>query len=140
MSLGQPLLRSVPLVFVLALLVLQGCRRKSAAPPAPPAAEASVTAPATSATGSPPAVTAPSAKPASEPRDELPTAPNDASLRYPVHKELTGAVHLYLNDYQKLPASFDVLVKGKYLKTMPKPPPGKHFALDRNRTQVVILD
>lgn len=70
----------------------------------------------------------------------MPTAPNDASLRFPVHKELTGAIHLYHMDHSKLPASFEVLVKTKYLKAMPAPPPGKRFALDRNRMQVVILD
>lgn len=33
-----------------------------------------------------------------------------------------------------------MLVKEKYLKAMPKPPPGKRFAVDRNRLQVVITD
>lgn len=70
----------------------------------------------------------------------LPTAPNDSSLRFPIQKELTGAIHLYLMDHQKMPADFDALVKGKYIKAMPKPPAGKRFAVDRNRMQVVILD
>lgn len=39
-----------------------------------------------------------------------------------------------------MPADFETLVREKYLKAMPKPPPGKRFALDRNRMQVVIMD
>ncbi|NDE97831.1 MAG: hypothetical protein EB034_06075 [Verrucomicrobia bacterium] len=39
-----------------------------------------------------------------------------------------------------LKTDFETLVKGKYLKALPKPPPGKRFALDRNRMQVVVLD
>jgi hypothetical protein len=72
--------------------------------------------------------------------DRLPTAPNDSSLRLPIHQELTGAIHLYQMDHQKMPADFGALVKEKYLKAMPKPPPGKRFGLDRNRMQVVIMD
>lgn len=72
--------------------------------------------------------------------ERLPTAPKDSSLRLPVQQELTSALHLFRNDYQKLPPDFETLVKLRYLKAMPQPPPGKHFALDRNRLQVVILD
>ncbi len=72
--------------------------------------------------------------------ERLPTAPKDSSLQFPIQQELTGALHLFRNDYQKLPPDFETLVKLRYLKAMPQPPPGKHFALDRNRLQVVILD
>jgi len=72
--------------------------------------------------------------------DRLPSAPNDSSLRLPVHQELTSAVHLFETDHRRLPPDFETLVKLKYLPAMPKPPPGKRFALDRNRLQVVIMD
>lgn len=72
--------------------------------------------------------------------DRLPTAPNGSSLRLPVHQELTGAVHLFETDHRRLPPDFETLVTMRYLEAMPKPPPGKRFALDRNRLQVVIMD
>jgi hypothetical protein len=72
--------------------------------------------------------------------DRLPTAPDDSSLRLPIHQELTSAVHLFQTDYRKLPPDFETLVKMKYLPALPKPPTGKRFALDRKRTQVVIMD
>lgn len=132
---------NLPFPAGLALILLftaSACRRKRdpapvAAPPDAPVASATAAkAPATS--------TAPAAKPAESPSDSLPTAPPDASLRYPVNKELTGAIHLYLTDYRKMPPDFETLVKEKYLKAMPQAPAGKHFALDRNRMQVVLLD
>ncbi|MBI3877215.1 MAG: hypothetical protein HY300_14875 [Verrucomicrobia bacterium] len=61
-------------------------------------------------------------------------------MRFPIHKDLTSAVHLYQMDHRKMPDDFAVLVKEKYLKTVPQPPPGKRFGLDRRRLQVVILD
>ncbi len=122
------------------LLATFGCRR-SAAPPTPdepatesPASGEPVPAPPPSANRTARPVAAPTDK------DQLPTAPADASLRLPIEQHLTGAIHLYLNDHQKLPTDFATLVREKYLKALPKPPPGKRFALDRNRMQVVILD
>lgn len=122
------------------LVFLPGCRRKSPSTPVAPAETPVAPAPAAPATPVAPGAGRPAAKPPEAPVDQLPTAPNDASLRFPVHKELTGAIHLYNTDYRKLPASFEVLVKEKYLKAMPAPPPGKRFALDRNRMQVVIME
>lgn len=72
--------------------------------------------------------------------DLLPTAPKDSSIHFPVQKEITGAIHLYSMDNHKLPADFQTLVTEKYLPALPKPPPGKRFALDRNRMQVVVID
>lgn len=94
---------------------MPGCRRKPDTAPQPSAASESLP-------------------------DRLPTAANDSSLRLPIHQELTDAVHLYNTDHRKLPPDFETLVKEKYLKAMPNPPPGKRFALDRNRLQVVITD
>lgn len=133
-------IRRALLLVLLALVVVQGCRRKSVGPPVEPPAVPSPTP----ATQSSPAGQAPPATPVARPKDavldRLPTAPNDSSLRLPTDQGLTGAIHLYVTDHQKLPLDFETLVKEKYLKTMPKPPPGKRFALDRNRLQVVITD
>lgn len=134
--------RHALLVGMVILVALSGCRRRSTAPPAasapeetqPPAAHPSATSKPAAAPASP------ATKSEAIVPDRLPTAPNDSSARFPIQQELTSAVHLYLNDYQKLPADLETLVKEKYLKTMPKPPPGKRFALDRNRLQVVIMD
>lgn len=132
----------VLLVGLTTLVALAGCRRKPPAAPVTPAAEESSAAPAKSppAAGPGSARTATVTQPEQPAADRLPTAPPDSSLRLPVQQELTGAVHLYLTDFQRLPADFETLVKGKYLKAMPKPPPGKRFALDRNRMQVVVMD
>lgn len=105
---------TIPLLLVIALAPFGGCRKKA---PPPPAEVVDENAP-----------------------DRLPTAPNDSSSRLPIHQELTSAVHLFQTDYRKLPPDFETLVKMKYLPAMPKPPPGKRFALDRNRLQVVIMD
>lgn len=118
--------RTVLMVALAGLVVTQGCRRKPAASATEPVAEA------------PPVPAVADAKESSP--DRLPTAPNDSSLRLPIHQELTGAIHLYQMDHQKMPPDFDTLVRAKYLKAMPKPPPGKRFAVDRNRMQVVITD
>ncbi len=121
------------------LVGLFGCRRKpSAMLPVSATEEAAPKPPTVSVPGPVPAPSAPKSEKLSE--DRFATAPPDSSLRFPIQQELTGAIHLYLMDYQKMPADFETLVKGKYLKAMPKPPPGKRFALDRNRMQVVILD
>ena len=138
------LLQKVVLLLVpVALMVSQGgCRRKPPALPAAPVAEESpAPAPQSPAATQPGTASSPPAAQRVEPvPDRLPTAPNDSSARLPIQQELTSAVHLYLTDYQKLPPDFATLVKGKYLPAMPKPPPGKRFALDRNRMQVVIMD
>lgn len=39
-----------------------------------------------------------------------------------------------------MPTDFSVLVAQKYLKTLPSPPAGKRFALDRPHMQVVVID
>ena len=103
------------LLILTAALACSGCRRKPALVPEPSTASEALP-------------------------DRLPDAPNDSSLRLPIHQELTGAVHLYRTDHGKLPPDLETLVKEKYLKTLPTPPPGKRFAVDRNRLQVVITD
>ncbi len=123
------------ILMALCLAVLgPACRRKRVVPIEPPS-EGVASAPAQ-------AQTEPKTKGGSPPPavDSIPTAPPDSSLRLPIHQELTGAVHLYLNDHQKLPSDFATLVRERYLPALPKPPTGKRFALDRNRTQVVIID
>ena len=123
------------------LMAVFGCRRKSPAlPPVPAAEEAPVAAAKAPSASSPATPHSPAGKAEQPPADRLPTAPPNSSIRLPIHQELTGAVHLYQTDHQKLPPDFETLVKEKYLKAMPKPPPGKRFAVDRNRLQVVITD
>lgn len=122
------------------LFTLSGCRRETTPPPPllPPAAAPPKVEPA-AAPAPTTAISTPA--PAEQPiRDRLPAAPDDSSLRFPVQKELTSAVHLYQMDHQQLPVDFTVLVKEKYLKAMPAPPPGKRFGLDRRRLQVVVMD
>lgn len=134
--------RIVLLAMLVCLMVSQGCRRKPSNTSAAPASEeASASLPQSSETAKP-RPGSPVGKPGAEQAipDRLPTAPNDSALRFPIQQELTGAIHLYSMDKQKMPADFETLVKEKYLKAMPKAPPGKRFALDRNRMQVVILD
>ena len=125
-------MRPLPLLSLLGIGLLlttqPACRRKSTVPPPPVPAEQPA-APAESA----PASTAPAV-------DRLPTAPPNSSLQLPVQKELTGALHLYQMDHHKLPVDFQTLVKDKYVKGLPSPPPGKHLALDRSRMQVVFAD
>lgn len=126
---------------VITLVVVQGCRRKPATPQSELAAEAPKNEEAhPSATSKQPVAATSTVSPKQPAPDRLPTAPNDSSLRLPIHQELTGAIHLYQMDNRKMPADFDALIKAKYLKAMPQPPPGKRFALDRNRMQVVITD
>ena len=106
----------LPLILIVAALgTTPGCRRQPVNAPTPSAASEALP-------------------------DRLPNAPDDASLRMPIHQELTGAVHLYRTDHGKLPPDFETLVREKYIKTMPTPPPGKRFAVDRNRLQVVVMD
>jgi hypothetical protein len=149
MSRGSPSLRVFPITAAVALLVFvwAGCAPKvPVVAPAQPAAAAPVAETPPEASPKSPSASAPetaasSASATSEkPEDSLPTAPPDSSLKFPVQKDLTTAIHLYITDNQKLPPNFDALVKGRYVKAMPKPPAGKRFALDRNRTQVVIID
>ncbi len=117
MSQGRKPLLLVMLMSVAMLVSMSACRRK-------------------------PTSSAPTASPGEQTpaKDHLPTAPTDSSLRFPIQQELTGAIHLYQTDFRKLPPDFETLVKGNYLKVMPTPPPGKRFAVDRNRLQVVVMD
>lgn len=139
MGVNMKTLVFVALVGGMAFLA-SGCRRKREAPAAPGSVPVASTEAAAAAQPQSPA-TPPAQRKAPAPApDFLPTAPPDASLRLPVQQELTGAIHLYQMDHQKLPADFATLVREKYLPALPKPPAGKRFALDRNRLQVVIMD
>ncbi|NBV23116.1 MAG: hypothetical protein EBS05_14510 [Proteobacteria bacterium] len=72
--------------------------------------------------------------------DQIPSAPPNSSKTNPVDRTLTEALQRYNEANGKMPADFSVLVAQKYLKSMPTPPPGKRFALDRPHMQVVIID
>ena len=127
----------LPILFLM-VLALPACHKEPPPPPAPPV---KVSAPPPKAEPPPPVTAvAPAATPQEPILDRLPAAPDDSSLKNPVHKELTSAVHLYNMDNRRMPQDFNTLVKEKYIKAMPQPPPGKRFALDRRRMQVVIVD
>lgn len=72
--------------------------------------------------------------------DLLPTAPPGSARTSPVDRKLTEALHHYLEAHSKLPQDFGALITAKILKEVPKPPPGKRFAIDRQNLQVVIID
>ena len=72
--------------------------------------------------------------------DSFPTAPPGSSRTSPVDRKLTEALHYYLAAHNKLPQDFGALITAKILKEVPKPPPGKRFAIDRQNLQVVIID
>lgn len=72
--------------------------------------------------------------------DQIPTAPPNSSKIAPVDRTLTEALQRYNEANGKMPTDFSVLVAQKYLKTLPSPPAGKRFALDRPHMQVVVID
>ncbi len=72
--------------------------------------------------------------------DLLPTAPPGSAKTNPVDRKLTEALHHYLEAKNKLPQDFGALITARILKEVPKPPPGKRFAIDRQNLQVVIID
>jgi hypothetical protein len=71
--------------------------------------------------------------------DRIPTAPPNSSKSFPVDRALTEALQRYNEANGKMPETFQVLVAEKYLKTLPTPPPGKKYALDRPHMQVVLM-
>jgi hypothetical protein len=140
-------MRGKKLLAVLSLVVLAAlpsCGRKPVVPAdSAPKKQTGVSVQEEAAPQPPPAAANPEPA-AEEPKekvdDNLPTAPPDSALRFPIHKDLTTALHLYVMDNRKMPANFETLVKERYVKEAPKAPPGKHFAVDRRRMQVVIID
>lgn len=138
---------SIGIVAPLLLAVIMGlsaCGKKedpapSAAPERPSAGVSVQEQPPAPPPPTPDGTEAPAAPVEEKVEDGMPTAPEDAALKYPVSKEMTDAIHLYVLDNRKMPASFQVLLNDRYVQSI-KPPPGKKFALDRKRQRVVIMD
>lgn len=88
----------------------------------------------------PPAAAANPDVPAAPPvTDKLPTAAGEVT-QAPIQLPLTEALHRYLEANGRMPQDFNQLVVTKFIKQVPTPPPGKKFAIDRQRLQVVIVD
>ncbi len=114
------------LLLLAAAGLLMGCNKPkpSETPPA------SIAAP-------PQTTPAPAALPA-------PTAPT-ADVLVPTESDiglatLNKAVNAYTMGMLKEPQTLDDLVKAGYVKKMPSPPPGKKFALNANKTAVVLVN
>lgn len=155
-------MRVTPLMLVKAsvviAVVLAGCKPEEPPPPVPKvkAKDADLNSQELlpNNASSPPSVPRPTpvaATPAGAPpttqnpglekiEDLLPTAPPGSAKTNPVDRKLTEALHHYLEAKNKLPQDFGALITAKILKEVPKPPPGKRFAIDRQNLQVVIID
>lgn len=137
--------RLLPLLLLVSLVVFSpGCRRRSqtAAPSTPPADTATPT-PANPSGSAAPVANA-SALPATQNPpaievDRLPTAPPGSSRTLPTNLPLTEALQRHMEATGKFPSDFNALVTGKYISSLPQPPAGKRFAVDRANLQVVII-
>jgi len=135
---------SLPALAWLAVLILSGCGKSPESNPPPakdkPPVAANVENPSTPAAPSPAAVTEPPPMPVPSPNDNLPTASGGAVDASPINLPLTEALQRYLEANSKLPRDFQTLVTSKFIKEVPKAPPGKKFAIDRRRLQVVLVE
>ncbi|MCS7337321.1 MAG: hypothetical protein NZ739_03675 [Verrucomicrobiae bacterium] len=52
--------------------------------------------------------------------------------------ELTHALRKFSVENRRVPASLDELLRAGYLRAIPTPPPGKKFAIDPKRVEVVL--
>jgi hypothetical protein len=127
-------MRLLLLSFVLGSLCLAGCVKSKPAPPAftpadPPAPAPSMEAPAPPTDAPPaPSLAAPPSPDSPEPKEE------------PSITALNEAVNAYIMGELKEPKSLEDLVKAGVIKRLPTPPPGKKFALNANRTQVILVN
>jgi len=91
--------------------------------------------------------------PASQPAAEQPSAPpptadaapatGDApapEAEDPSLEALNKSLTAYIMGQLKEPTTLEELVKAGYIKRLPQPPPGKKFALNGNRTAVVLVN
>lgn len=53
--------------------------------------------------------------------------------------ELTQAVRRYGMEKRKVPATVEEVMGAGYIRTMPAPPVGKKFAIDKERMEVVLV-
>lgn len=52
--------------------------------------------------------------------------------------QLTQALRKYSVEHRRVPASLSEVISAGYVNTLPKPPPGKQFAIDKDHVQVVL--
>jgi hypothetical protein len=134
-------------------LAASGCGKKQAAPPPPAgAAVPSQTADQTQSPDpagagmptpqSPPAgaptvqSAAASTQPATPTEQPVPVAAGDYSA---VLSSLTQGLRRYGVEKQRVPASLNEVIAAGYIQAMPQPPPGRKFALDAKRMEVVLV-
>lgn len=139
---------------VLPIVLTSACRKRSTPPgantnpaesPAAPAQTAAPGATSPAPSSAPPQPTSAPRQPAGAPGadrvdDRIPSAPPHSSKTNPVDRALTEALQRYNEANGKMPDSFQVLVTEKYLKALPTPPAGKHYAIDRPHMQVVLIN
>jgi hypothetical protein len=53
--------------------------------------------------------------------------------------DLTQALRKYSFEHRQVPKSFAEVVAAGYVTSMPQPPPGKKFEIDRKTAQVVLV-
>ena len=54
--------------------------------------------------------------------------------------QLTQAVRKYGAEKQRVPASLNEVVSAGYVRAMPQPPPGKKFAINPKRMEVILVN
>jgi hypothetical protein len=119
---------------VLAVICLVGCgKSKSDAPPAPAAAPKSASIEADPGAAPPPPPTAATTA-------DSPAAEGTGEVTAPGLEEINRALNAYTMGQMKEPSTLEDLVKAGFIKKLPTPPPGKRFALNANRTAVVVVD
>lgn len=120
--------RSLPLALgcalALATLVVGGCRKRQAAPPAE-AAGAVAAAPVE-------APTAAALSAAASPRSNVPGAVDLTPVQQ--------AIDRFWKERKHTPYTLQDLVRAGYLKALPTPPPGKQLLYDNERATVSLVD
>ncbi len=110
----------ISLLLALALVVVfVGCRKKE-----PPAGSSTVAA----------AVPSPIVLPAGT-RPPGATAPAPAALA----TQLNNALHSYLELKGRMPNDINELATAKLVPSVPPPPPGRKYAIDANKLEVLLV-
>ena len=65
----------------------------------------------------------------------MPAADPNAALG-----ELTQALRKFSAEKQRVPASLSEVVAAGYVRSLPQPPPGKRFAINRQRVEVILAN
>jgi hypothetical protein len=140
------------LTCLLFCLAASGCGKKQAAPPLAASAAASsqsrdqaqpsdpagdsVPNPQTLPAGAPEAQTAAASSQPATQTEPVPVAAGDYTA---VLSSLTQGLRRYGVEKQRVPASLNEVIAAGYIQVMPQPPPGRKFALDAKRMEVVLV-